>query len=124
MVALQLNINDFKPVLTNSALEEIAKQAMQELDVYNYGDQKSFIAETLNGFHIEVTVDYKGMNYRRISLYYCEICKYDKVTESYGSDDDCEIYTDILKGYLYDKISDLNEYDEAYYYENEKMYAI
>lgn len=124
MGALQLNINDFKPVLTNSALEEIAKQAMQDLDVYNYGDQKSFYAETLNGFHVEVTVDYKGQFYRHIGLYYAEISKYDKETDKHIFDSDCEEYSNILKEYLGDYIYALNTKEEEYYCENQKEYAI
>lgn len=115
-----LKILDFKPFLSEESIEKIVSEIVDRLDVYS----KEFYTEEIsceNGYLIEVHAKNKGMNYRRLSVTYLKVHLFDKVAESYSSDEDCEEYANKISDMLHDKIRDLNDKEEAEF-ESEHAY--
>lgn len=116
-----LKILDFKPCLTSESIKKIVDEAVSRLDVYNQ-DITCEEIECENGFMVEIHANNVGMNYRRLRVSYLEVHLYDKSTESYTNDEDCESYANVISDMLNEKLSELNDKEEEEF-ETESKYA-
>lgn len=117
MGALKIDIQDFKPCLTDESIDKIVKAIITNLDIYNYEGYKLLEFECANGIKIDVEVNYRGFDYRNIQLNHIYVMY--KVDEDYKS---IEEYEEILNSLLSDAIETLN-YKEEEEYETEKQYS-
>lgn len=117
MGALKIDIQDFKPCLTDESIDKIVKAIITKLDIYNYEGYKLLEFECANGINIDVEVNYRGFDYRNIQLNHIYVMY--KVDEDYKS---IEEYEEILNSLLSDAIGELN-YKEEEEYEYEKQYS-
>lgn len=112
MGAQQLNINDYKPYLSEESIQAIVKQAVEMLDGYN----REYFSDEIhcsNGFMIEIQARYDGFNYRRIRISYLQVHLLENST--WVSDNDCEMYANKISDLLHDAIYDLNDKSEQEY---------
>ena len=117
MGALKIDIQDFKPCLTDESIDKIVKAIITKLDIYNYEGYKLLEFECANGIKIDVEVNYRGFGYRNIQLNHIYVMY--KADEDYKS---IEEYEEILNSLLSDAIGELN-YKEEEEYKYEKQYS-
>lgn len=117
MGALKIDIQDFKPCLTDESIDKLVKLIMSDLDIYSYEGYRLLEFECSNGIKIDVEVNYRGFGYRNIQL--------KNVYVMYNDGDDyrsIEEYEETLNSLLSDAIGELN-YKEEEEYEYEKQYS-
>lgn len=68
MEALKLNINEYKPILTDDSLTIIHKSILSEIEDLSLGDSLLIQRECMNGIKIDVEVEEKGFSDYRVSL--------------------------------------------------------
>lgn len=117
MGALKIDIQDFKPCLTDESIDKLVKLIMSDLDIYSYEGRRRRSFECTNGIRIDIEANYRGSKYRSIQL--------KNVYVMYKVDDDwksIEEYEGRLNSLLSDGIGELN-YKEEEEYETEKQYS-
>lgn len=117
MGALKIDIQDFKPCLTDESIDKLVKLIMSDLDIYSYEGHRLRSFECTNGIRVDVEADYRGSAYRSIQL--------KNVYVMYNDGDDyrsIEEYEETLNSLLSDAIGELN-YKEEEEYETEKQYS-
>lgn len=117
MGALKIDIQDFKPCLTDESIDKLVKLIMSDLDIYSYEGRRRRTFECTNGIRVDIEANYRGSKYRSIQL--------KNVYVMYKVDDDwksIEEYEGRLNSLLSDAIGELN-YKEEEEYETEKQYS-
>ena len=114
MGALKIDIQDFKPCLTDESIDKLVKLIMSDLDIYRYEGHRLRSFECTNGIRVDIEANYRGSKYRSIQL--------KNVYVMYNDGDDyrsIEEYEETLNSLLSDAIGELNyKEEEEYEYEN------
>ena len=117
MGAQKIDIQDFKPCLTDESIDKLVKHIMSDLDIYSYEGHRLRSFECTYGIRVDIEANYRGSKYRSIQL--------KNVYVMYNDGDDyrsIEEYEGTLNSLLSDAIGELN-YKEEEEYEYEKQYS-
>ncbi len=113
-----IQIDSYKPCLTEKDIESAYKSIMDEIDIYNHDDYKLLKFECANGITIHVEVNYGGCTYRRINLQNVYVMY--KVDDEYKS---IEEYEHSFRSLISDRLYELNsKAEEEYEVENQYTY--
>lgn len=117
MRAIQLDIIETKPYLTDSSLKTIYKVLADNLNTLELGERKPITLDCLNGIKVEVTMKESGYSYRKVDFFDLYVMYKD------SNDDLVSIpeYEEALINMLEEDRSNINYNAEEEYYEREEV---